>query len=438
MNSEIQLIWQELQADLHTPAMLWQILVVVVSLGLAWSINGLLRAYVLRYARESWKIAIGGINRVLFPLSSQLFVSVGALLLQEWQHTSMLRLASTLLLAMAAIRLVVYALRYIFAPGSWLRTMEHAIAGLIWLILAFQMTGLTQDAIEVMESVTFKIGKTQFDVWLVLQAVFIILVTLFVALWLSRMVENRLMASQHLNMNMRVVLTKVVRILFSLLAILMALSAVGLDITLLSVFGGALGVGLGFGLQKIASNYASGFIILLDESIHIGDIVTVQNHYGVVSELRSRYMVLRKLDNTEVIIPNETMVTDLVINHSMTDRKVRVQMAVQVSYETHLEQAMQLMLEAARTQERVLADPEPSVLLKGFADSGIDLLLNVWVADAENGTAALQSEIYMDMWRAFKKHNISIPFPQREVRVLNTAAAAGSAVEDAHKEMLDK
>lgn len=438
MNSEIQLIWQELQADLHTPAMLWQILVIVVSLGLAWSINGLLRAYVVRHARESWKIAIGGINRVLFPLSSQLFVSVGALLLQEWQHTSMLRLASTLLLAMAAIRLVVYALRYIFAPGSWLRTMEHAIAGLIWLILAFQMTGLTQDAIEVMESVTFKIGKTQFDVWLVLQAVFIILVTLFVALWLSRMVENRLMASQHLNMNMRVVLTKVVRILFSLLAILMALSAVGLDITLLSVFGGALGVGLGFGLQKIASNYASGFIILLDESIHIGDIVTVQNHYGVVSELRSRYMVLRKLDNTEVIIPNETMVTDLVINHSMTDRKVRVQMAVQVSYETPLEQAMQLMLEAARTQERVLADPEPSVLLKGFADSGIDLLLNVWVADAENGTAALQSEIYMDMWRAFKKHNISIPFPQREVRVLNTAGAAGSAVEDAHKEILEK
>lgn len=438
MNSEIQLIWQELQADLHTPAMLWQILVIVVSLGLAWSINGLLRAYVVRHARESWKIAIGGINRVLFPLSSQLFVSVGALLLQEWQHTSMLRLASTLLLAMAAIRLVVYALRYIFAPGSWLRTMEHAIAGLIWLILAFQMTGLTQDAIEVMESVTFKIGKTQFDVWLVLQAVFIILVTLFVALWLSRMVENRLMASQHLNMNMRVVLTKVVRILFSLLAILMALSAVGLDITLLSVFGGALGVGLGFGLQKIASNYASGFIILLDESIHIGDIVTVQNHYGVVSELRSRYMVLRKLDNTEVIIPNETMVTDLVINHSMTDRKVRVQMAVQVSYETPLEQAMQLMLEAARTQDRVLADPEPSVLLKGFADSGIDLLLNVWVADAENGTAALQSEIYMDMWRAFKKHNISIPFPQREVRVLNTAGAAGSAVEDAHKEILEK
>ncbi|ROH87160.1 mechanosensitive ion channel protein MscS [Pseudomethylobacillus aquaticus] len=438
MNSEIQLIWQELQADLHTPAMLWQILVIVVSLGLAWSINGLLRAYVVRHARESWKIAIGGINRVLFPLSSQLFVSVGALLLQEWQHTSMLRLASTLLLAMAVIRLVVYALRYIFAPGSWLRTMEHAIAGLIWLILAFQMTGLTQDAIEVMESITFKIGKTQFDVWLVLQAVFIILVTLFVALWLSRMVENRLMASQHLNMNMRVVLTKVVRILFSLLAILMALSAVGLDITLLSVFGGALGVGLGFGLQKIASNYASGFIILLDESIHIGDIVTVQGHYGVVSELRSRYMVLRKLDNTEVIIPNETMVTDLVINHSMTDRKVRVQMAVQVSYETPLEQAMQLMLEAARTQERVLADPEPNVLLKGFADSGIDLLLNVWVADAENGTAALQSAIYMDMWHAFKKHNISIPFPQREVRVLNTAGAAASAIEDAHKEILEK
>jgi small-conductance mechanosensitive channel len=218
-----------------------------------------------------------------------------------------------------------------------------------------------------------------------------------------------------------------VRIFFALIAILMALSAVGLDITLLSVFGGALGVGLGFGLQKIASNYASFFILLLDDSIHIGDIITVDTHYGIVSELRSRYMVLRKLDNTEVIIPNETLVSNVMINHSMTDRKVRTQLSLQVSYQTDLELAMRLMLEAAATQERVLRDPAPNALLRAFGESGIDLMMNVWISDPENGTASLQSEIYLDIWRAFKKHNVSIPYPQREIRVLNSEPPAPGA-----------
>jgi len=152
--------------------------------------------------------------------------------------------------------------------------------------------------------------------------------------------------------------------------------------------------------------------------------VTVDTHYGVVSELRSRYTVLRKLDNTEVIIPNETLISNVMINHSMTDRKVRVQLALQVGYQTDLELAMRLMLEAASTQERVLRDPAPNALLRAFGDSGIDLMMNVWISDPENGTASLQSEIYLDIWRAFKKHNVSIPYPQREIRILDNQPPA--------------
>jgi small-conductance mechanosensitive channel len=421
MNAEIGLIWQEIQSDYYTPAFLWQLGIILASLILAWSINGILRVYVMKYAPETWKVGIGGINRVLFPLSSLLFVYVGMILLKNWQHTGILKLAATLLIAMAVIRLVVYALRYIFAPGGWVRAMESAIATTVWLLLALHLSGLLPDIMTVLNSVSFMMGKSELTLLLVLQAMLIILVTLFGALWISRMIENRLLGSHHMNMNLRVVLSKVVRIFFVLIAILMALSAVGLDITLLSVFGGALGVGLGFGLQKIASNYASGFIILLDESIHIGDIITVDTHYGVVSELRSRYLVLKKLDNTEVIIPNELLVANVMINHSMTDRKVRVQLAVQVSYQSDLDLAMKLMVEAAKTQERVLQDPPPNALLKGFADSGIDLVMNVWITDPEQGTMGLQSEIYMDIWRAFKKHQVSIPYPQREVRILNAA-----------------
>jgi small-conductance mechanosensitive channel len=220
-------------------------------------------------------------------------------------------------------------------------------------------------------------------------------------------------------MNLRVVLAKLLRVMLLFIAILIALSAVGLDITMLSVFGGALGVGLGFGLQRIASNYVSGFIILLDKSMQIGDVVTIDVHYGVVSDLRTRYLVLRKLDGTEVIIPNETMITNPVINHSFTDHKARVQMPIQVSYDSELELAMQLMREAAESHPRVLVEPAPAVQIRGFGESGIDLMLIVWIPDPEEGFAALQSEIYLEIWQAFKKNNISIPFPQREVRILN-------------------
>lgn len=427
MNAEVNLIWQELQSGSHTPLLFWQLGIIAGSLLLAWSVNGILRAYVMRRAPEGWKVGIGGINRVLFPLTSLVFVYLAHAILSNWHDASLLKLAMTLLLAMVLIRLVVYALRYIFSPSGWVRTMENAIAGIVWLVLTFHLVGLLPDILRALDSIKFGVGKSQLSLLVLMQALLIILVTLFVALWLSRLVENRLMGTQQLNMNLRVVLSKVVRIFFALIAILMALSAVGLDITLLSVFGGALGVGLGFGLQKIASNYASFFILLLDDSIHIGDIITVDTHYGIVSELRSRYMVLRKLDNTEVIIPNETLVSNVMINHSMTDRKVRAQLSLQVSYQTDLELAMRLMLEAAVTQERVLRDPAPNALLRAFGESGIDLMMNVWISDPENGTASLQSEIYLDIWRAFKKHNVSIPYPQREIRVLNSDPPAPGA-----------
>ena len=418
MNNEMGQVWQELLADISTTVVAWQLLVILASLLLAWSLNGLLRSHVLKHAPENWKIGIGGINRILFPLTSLLGVYVGRFILSHWQHTGLLKLAATLLLAMALIRLVVYALRYIFAPSGWVRTMENAIASMVWIILALYLSDLLPEMVQALKDISFSVGKHQLSVLLILQALFIVLVTLMIALSGSRFLENKLMRAEQINMNLRVVLSKLIRVSLALIALLLALSAVGIDITLLSVFGGALGVGLGFGLQKIASNYVSGFIILLDESVHMGDVITVDGHYGVISILRARYMVLRKLDGTEVVIPNETFITNAVINHSFTDRKARVQMPVQVSYESPLELAMQLMQKAAENHPRVLVEPAPSVLIKGFGESGIDLGLTIWIPDPEEGSAALQSAIYLEIWRAFQQHGISIPYPQREVRIL--------------------
>ena len=418
-HDSIQILLQEILADIYTPAGLWQLAIVLAACCAAWAINGLLRASVMRHAPEHWKLGIGGINRVLFPLSTLMFVLVGKLILGYWQHTSLLLLASKLLLAMAAIRLVVYAVRYIIEPGGLLKTLENSIAGLIWILMALHLSGLLPEILNALEQVKFNIGKNPVNLLLALQGILTILITIFIALWFSRVIENKLMRVQNINMNLRVVLSKLLRILLLFLAILIALSAVGLDITMLSVFGGALGVGLGFGLQRIASNYVSGFIILLDKSMQIGDIVTIDNHYGVVSDLRTRYLVLRKLDGTEVIIPNETLITTPVINHSFTDHRGKISMPVQVGYESPLELAMQLMVDIAVRNSRVLVEPAPSVQIKGFAESGIDLLLAFWIPDPEEGSGALQSDIYLEVWKEFNKHAISIPYPQREVRILN-------------------
>jgi small-conductance mechanosensitive channel len=412
MNNEIQLIWQELQADIKTTAVMWQLAIIVAAVVTAWLINGALRNYVMQKAPELWKLAIGSINRILFPLSSLVFVLVSQLILSGWQHTGLLQLASRLFLAMAVIRLIVYLLRYLFSPSGWLKALESIIAWGVWGLLALHLTGVLPQIVQGLEDMRFNIGKNPVNLLLVLQALFTVVVTIFIALWLSRLLENKLMRAEHVNVNLRVVLGKLIRIVLLFVATLIALSAVGLDITLLSVFGGALGVGLGLGLQRIASNYVSGFIILLDKSMQIGDIISVDKHYGVVHDMRSRYMLLSKLDGSHVIIPNEALITTAVVNHSLTEHKGRVQLHLTVAFDSNVEQAIQLATEIACKQPRVLVMPVPEVHINGFGEHGVELLLTVSVADPENSVSALQSAIYMEIWKAFKKHRIRFVKPE--------------------------
>lgn len=420
MNQEMQRIWQEVFADLSITAAMTQFGVIVFALVIAWMINGAMRAYVMHHAPDHWKVGIGGMNRVLFPLSTLAMVQIVVMFTSSLQHSSILRLASSLLLAMAIIRLLVYAIRYIISPGGVLKTLENTISGIIWTLLVLHVSGFLPEIIRISQEIEFTIGKTTINLLVIFQAVFTIFMTIFTALWLSRMVENNLMQHININMNMRVVMSKVLRISFLFIAILIGLSVVGLDLTLLSVFGGALGIGLGFGLQRIASNFVSGFILLLDNSMQIGDIITVNElHYGSIADLRTRYLVLKKLDGTEVIVPNEMLITNTVINHSFIDRNTRVLLEVQVAYGSDLDLVMSLLRKAAESHSRVLETPEPVAMITAFADSGINMNLSVWIADPENGQLVLKSDIYLIIWKLFKANDISIPFPQREVKILN-------------------
>lgn len=414
-------LWAEVATDLGSEAAYWQLAIVGASLLLAWALNKLLHRNLMQKAPETWKVGVGGLKRMLFPLTTLAFVYLGKLILQHWQHTSLLTLASTLLVAMALVRLAVYTLRYIFSPSAWLKTTENAISGVVWLLVALHLVGFLPEILRALDEVSFSVGKVRFSLLLIVQSLVTVAVTVVIALWLSRLLENRVMRAERINMNLRVVVTKLLRVTLTLVGVLAALSAVGFDITLLSVFGGALGVGLGFGLQKIASNYVSGFIILLDESVHLGDVMTIDGHYGVVSQIRSRYLVLRKLDGTEVVIPNETLIGSAVINHSFTDRKARINLPIQISYESSLEDAMTLMRDVASQHPRVLKDPPPETQILGFGENGIDLQLVLWIPDPEEGSASLKSSLYLEIWHAFQKHGVAIPYPQRDVRIVSGA-----------------
>ncbi len=416
-DQEIRNLFLDLLDDLGQTAILWQIAALVLCLGLSWLVTRLFRKQFP--AKEgAWKLGMGGMDRVIFPLTALLLVLVAKTVLSHWHSVSMLNLAMPLLLSLAMVRLAVYMLRHIFAPSGWLHTSERFIAILIWSGVALHITGFLPEILQVMEELSFHVGREKISLLMVLNALLSVAVTLLVAMWLASTLEKQIMAAGRLDMSLRVVLAKVLRAGLALLGILIALPLAGIDVTVLSVFGGALGVGIGFGLQKIASNYVSGFIILLDRSIRIGDLVTVENRYGTVTSITSRYVVVKGLDGTEAIIPNEALITSTVLNHSYTNHEVRISIPIQVSYESDLKKATQIMLDAAQGQPRVLKEPEPKAYLKNFGESGIDLEMSIWINDPEEGQLNLRSDINWEIWQKFQQAGIEIPFPQRVVKLV--------------------
>jgi small-conductance mechanosensitive channel len=236
------------------------------------------------------------------------------------------------------------------------------------------------------------------------------------------------LATVTLDSSLRVVMAKSIRALLIVVAVLIALQAVGIDLTVLSVFGGALGVGIGLGLQKLASNYIAGFTILIDRSIRLGDLITVDGRFGIVAKLTSRYVVVRGLDGIVAVVPNETLVTTTVLNHSYTTRDIRLAISVQISYDSDVDIALKLMEEAALAEARVQRTPNPPMaFLTAFADNGINLELGFLINDPEQGQLNLRSAINRRLWQLFQSNGIRIPYPQRELRILGQPEVPASA-----------
>lgn len=371
-----------------------------------------------------WKMAAEAFQRVLFPAIALLVISIGRVIFDRLDISTLLlaRIIIPLLTTMALIRLLVYLLRYIFGAEAWVVRSEKYLFWVVWSGFVLHITGLLPELTQFLDQVGVNVGKQRLTALLLINGLLSLVVIVLVTLWLSSLVEKRVMQTESLELNLRVVLSRISRILLLVLGMLILLPVIGIDLTALSVFSGALGVGIGFGLQKIASNYVSGFILLLDRSIRIGDIISVQGQQGRVQRLTARYAVLSNGPGTPAtIIPTDTLITSTVVNLTFSENRTKVVLPVQVAYDTDLQLAERLMLEAARQHERVLMDPPPAVFLKNFAASGIDLELSVWIKDPENGEAGVRSLINHGIWTSFKQHGVEIPYARMDVRVLPQA-----------------
>jgi small-conductance mechanosensitive channel len=410
-------------ADSHDYRLWWQAGVLAVCALAAWGVRRQARAW-LDESEFAQSAGHEGLKRIGFPLLFLLALLVGREVAElALRSTPLLDVAVPLLLSLVLVRAVVFALRYVFEPRESLKTWERMAVWLIWGAFALHLTGLLPRIHAAMEALSFQSGSHRFSLWLLGQAAVVIVVAIILALTLARLLERRLMGLTDMNLSLRMALSKAARTVLLIVAVLVALPTVGIDLTVLSVLGGAIGVGIGFGLQKVASNYISGFIILLDRSVRIGDLVTVDNKYGEVSQINTRYTLLKGLDGTETIVPNETLITQSVINHSLSKPNVRVGIPIQVAYDADLERAKELMLDAARAQERVIQDELeylPKVFLRDFAENGIQMELGVWIRDANEGQGNLRSDINWAIWRGFKAAGIEIPFPQRVIHLSGT------------------
>jgi small-conductance mechanosensitive channel len=395
-----------------------QLAVLACAFAAAWVLGRMLRARVPDKLEPGIaKIGAGSVNRIVFPLLFLAFAWVARLVLARYQPVPLMHLAVLLIGSFAAIRFALYLLRHAVPPSAFLKSSERVVAFTVWGLLALYITGVLPEILAALQGVSFQLGKQSVNLRMMIEAVLLAVVTVFVAMALSSVAERRIMRTHSLDMSLRVVFSKVLRALALVIGVLIALPLVGIDLTLLSVFGGALGVGLGFGLQKIASNYVSGFIILLDRSVRLGDLVTVDNRHGVVESIRSRYTVIKGFDGTEAIIPNDTLITNTVINHSYTDRVIAVKINVTISYDSDLELARDIMMRAATANERIVKKPEAAFSVLRLGENGIELELAVFIADPEKGQGNLRSDLLIGILRAFREQKIQIPAVQRDVHI---------------------
>ena len=404
-------------AALVRPSALVEAAVLLGCLLLAWGLVRLLRGR----AELPQSIWFGDrlIDGVLFPLTALLFALLARWLLAQplfGVPIAVFRVAIPILLSLAVIRLTARVLHRAFPGSNAVQVIERSVSWIAWIGVVLWTTGLLPLILDELDAISWKIGSTHVSVRNLLEGGVTAVLVLMVALWVSAALEARLLRGSGDDLSARKMAANALRALLLFLGLVFALSSAGIDLTALGVLGGALGVGIGLGMQKLAANYVSGFVILAERSMRIGDTVKVDNFEGRIRDISTRYTVIRALNGREAIVPNEMMITQRVENSSLADPRVLVSTSVQVAYGTDLDSLLPRLAAAVAEVPRVVSDTPPSVLLAGFGSDGMDLTVNFWIADLENGQGNVRSAVNLAVLRTLTAADVEIPYPQRVLR----------------------
>jgi small-conductance mechanosensitive channel len=379
----------------------------------------------------SWRYFGTQGNVVVTPVivALVLVMIANSTLLAAHFDVTLLGAAARLILAYIVVRSAVLVFAASLGNKSWIQSWEARVALLIWLAIAAEYLGWLDPIIATLDSLGVAAGKSRITVWSVLKLLFTLTLFMLVAAWISRWVERRVKRLTSVAMSTRIGISKFANAFLIGLSVLIGLNAAGVDLTALTVLTGAVGLGLGFGLQSIAANFVSGFVLLMDRSIKPGDVISLSGqsgtsteNFGWVQELRGRYVVVRDRDGVEMLVPNQQLISNAVINWSYTDPRIRLKLPIRISYRDDPELALQILIEACDGQTRVLREPAPVSRLMHFSDSGIELELRFWISDPQEGVNNVRSEVNRAIWRLFKEHQITIPTAQREIIVRNAAS----------------
>lgn len=295
--------------------------------------------------------------------------------------------------------------------------LTRFVALVAWAIAALNIIGLLDVTVEALDAASFTLGTLRVSALTLIKGIFALGFLLWLAIALSHALERRIQSISDLTPSVQVLLTNLSRIVLIIVAIVAAISSVGIDLTAFAVFTGALGVGIGFGLQKVFGNFISGIIILLDKSIKPGDVIEIGETYGRVVSLGARYVSVTTPDAHEHLIPNEDLITQRVVNWSFSDQLLRQIANIGIHYKSDPRQAIEQCLEAAAEIPRILDDPKPACWVRGFGDSSVDLMVSYWINDPMNGLHSVRSELLLNIWDRFHAHGIEIPYPQRDIHI---------------------
>ena len=400
------------------------LLLIAAAFPIAWAVPRLLRGPVPRHG----SIVFGGriFDGVLFPALWLGLVWIARLFcLRQHLPLAVFKVVIPILLSLLVIRLTVRVMRVAFPKSGVVRAVEKTVSWMAWGGVVLWITGVLPSFIEALDDIHWKMGSGTMSLATVLEGAIVAGAVLMVTLWVSSAIESKMLkGATGQRLSWRKAAANVVRAALVFIGLLLALSAVGIDLTALSVLGGAIGVGLGLGLQKLAANYVSGFVMLAEGALRIGDTVKVDGFEGRISDITTRYTVLRALNGREAIVPNEMMVTQRVESATLADSRMALSTVVQVGYDTDLDALVPQILGVLPAIKRVIDDPQPSVQLSAFASDGLELTISFWIGDPENGTGSVKSDVNLALLRLFNEKGVEIPFPQRVIRTLAVAGGA--------------